>query len=69
MNVVQKFITTQNFGQLMVTQWKSSRIFPRIHHIAALLQSPRVTVKILSVTPEKFTGRREDERENEKRWR
>ena len=31
--------------------------FPRIHHIAALPQSPRVTVKIERITPEKFTGR------------
>ena len=30
----------------MVSQWNFSGIFPRIHHIAALLQSPRVTVKI-----------------------
>ena len=30
----------------MVSRWNSSGIFPRIHHIAALQQSPRVTVKI-----------------------
>ena len=30
----------------MVSQWNSSGIFPRIHHIAALPQSPRVIVKI-----------------------
>ena len=29
----------------MVSQWNSSGIFYRIHHIAALLQSPRVHVK------------------------
>ena len=29
----------------MVSQWNSSGIFPRIHHIAALQQSPRVPVK------------------------
>ena len=29
----------------MVIQWNSSGIFPRIHQIAALLQSPRVHVK------------------------
>ena len=29
----------------MVSQWNSSGIFPRIHHIAALQQSPRVLVK------------------------
>ena len=31
--------------QLMVSQWSSSEYFPRIHHIAALQQSPRVSVK------------------------
>ena len=40
----------------MVSQWNSSGIFPRIHHIAALLQSPRVLVKN-ERTPEDFTGR------------
>ena len=40
----------------MVSQWNSSGIFPRIHHIAALQQSPRVPVK-MSVEPEDFTGR------------
>ena len=30
----------------MVSHWNSSEIFSRIHHIAALLQSPRVPVKI-----------------------
>ena len=29
----------------MVSQRNSSGIFPRIHHIASLLQSPRVPVK------------------------
>ena len=29
----------------MVSQWNSSGIFPKFHHIAALLQSPRVHVK------------------------
>ena len=45
-NVVQKFITTQSFGH---NWWWASGIrveyFHRIHHIAALQQSPRVTVK------------------------
>ena len=31
--------------QLMLSKWNSSGIFPRIHHIAALQQSPRVPVK------------------------
>ena len=36
-DVVQKFITIQDlWTQLMVSQWNSSGIFPRIHHIAAL---------------------------------
>ena len=30
----------------MVNQWNSSDIFPRIHHIIALQQSPGVTVEI-----------------------
>ena len=34
--------------------WNSSGIFPRIHHIAALLQSPRVHVK-MNIQPEDFT--------------
>ena len=42
--------------QLMVSQWSSSGIFPRIHHIAALQQSPRVPVK-MSEEPEDSTGR------------
>ena len=37
-------------------QWNSSGIFPRIQHIAALRQSPRVPVK-MSEEPEEFTGR------------
>ena len=36
---------TDLWTQLMVSQWNSSGIFPRIHHIAALQQSPRVHVK------------------------
>ena len=40
----------------MVSQWNSSGIFPRIHHIAALLQSPRVHVK-MSDQPEELKGR------------
>ena len=43
-DVVQKFITTF-WAELMVNQWNSSGIFSRIHHIAALQQSPRVPVK------------------------
>ena len=46
--VVQKFITIQNFGH---NWWwaNGNRVeyFPQIHHIAALLQSPRVPVKEL----------------------
>ena len=30
----------------MVSQWIRVEYLPRIHHIAALRQSPRVTVKI-----------------------
>ena len=37
--LVQEFITTQNVGH---NWWNSSGIFPRIHHNAALQQSPRV---------------------------
>ena len=44
---VQKFITIQSFGH---NWWWANGIrveyFPKIHHIAALPQSPRVTVKI-----------------------
>ena len=40
----------------MVSQWNSSGIFPRIHHMAALQQSPGVPVK-KSKEPEDFTGR------------
>ena len=47
---------TELWTQLMVSQWNSSGIFPRIHHIAALQQSPRVLVK-MSEEPEEFTGR------------
>ena len=46
-DVVQKFTRTQSFGQ---NWWWANGIqvehLPRIHHIAALPQSPRVTVKI-----------------------
>ena len=46
-DVVQKFIRIQNFGQ---NWWWANGIrveyLPRIHHIAALQRSPRVTVKI-----------------------
>ena len=35
---------TKLWTQLMVSQWDSSGIFPRIHDIAALQQSPRVHV-------------------------
>ena len=36
-DVVQEFIAnTEVWSQLMVSQWNSSGIFPRIHHIAAL---------------------------------
>ena len=47
LDVVQKFITLQNFGH----NWRRANgireeYFPRVHHIAALPQSPRVTVKI-----------------------
>ena len=56
-DVVQKFTRIQNFGQ---NWWWANEIrveyFPRIHHIAALPQSPRVTVKIERNT-KKFTGR------------
>ena len=44
-DVVQEFTKIQNFGQLMENQLNSNGIFPRIHHIAVLLQSPRVHVK------------------------
>ena len=40
----------------MVSQWNSSGIFPRIHHIAALQQSPRVTVKIERNTRNSLDG-------------
>ena len=43
--MVQEFTGVQNFGRLVVNQLNSNGIFPRIHHIAALLQSPRVHVK------------------------
>ena len=36
---------TELWTQLMVSQWNSSGFFPRIHHIAAVQQSPRVHVK------------------------
>ena len=45
-HVVQEFTTTQNFGH---NWWWAGEIrveyFPRIHHIAAVQQSPRVQVK------------------------
>ena len=45
-DVVQEFTTIQNFGQ---NWWRTNGIrveyFPRIHHIAALQQSPGVHVK------------------------
>ena len=40
LELVQEFITIQNFGQLMVSRWNASEYFPRIHHIALLQQSP-----------------------------
>ena len=36
------FKSSYQWTQLMVSQWNSSGIFPRIHHIAARRQSPRV---------------------------
>ena len=46
-DVVQKFTRVQNFGQ---NWWWANGIrveyLPRVHHIAALHRSPRVTVKI-----------------------
>ena len=47
---------TELWTKLMVSQWNSSGIFPRIHHIAALQQSPRVPVKNERRT-RRFTGR------------
>ena len=47
---------TELWTELMVSQWNSSAIFPRIHHIAALQQSPRVLVE-MSTEPEDFSGR------------
>ena len=41
---------------LMVSQWNSSGIFTKIHHIAALQQSPRVTVKIERNTRNSLDG-------------
>ena len=47
LKVVQKFTRIQKpWTELMVSEWNSSGIFPRIHHIGALHQSPRVTIKI-----------------------
>ena len=43
--------------ELMVNRWSSSGIFPRTYHIAALPQSPGITVKIERNTREFFTGR------------
>ena len=57
-DVVQKFITIQGFGH---SWWWANGIqvqhFPRIHHSAALLQSPRVLAKIGWDTRYLFTGR------------
>ena len=57
-DVVQEFTTIQNFGR---NWWWANGIrveyFPRIHHIAALQQSPRVPVKNDRKNPEEFTGR------------
>ena len=36
---------TELWTQLMVSQWNSNGMFPRIHRVAALQQSPRVPVK------------------------
>ena len=36
---------TELWTQLMVSQWNSSGIFPRIHHIAARRQSSRVQIQ------------------------
>ena len=47
---------TELWTELMLSQWNSIGIFPRIHHIAAVQQSPRVTVKIERNT-RKFAGR------------
>ena len=56
-DVVQKFISVQNFGH---NWWWANGIrveyLPMIHHIAALPQSSRVTVEIECNT-RKFTGR------------
>ena len=48
---------TELWTELMVSQWNSSGTFPRIQHVAAQPQSPRVLLLRLNVTPEKFTGR------------
>ena len=40
----------------MGSQWNSSGIFPRIHHIAGLQQCPSVPVEN-EQKPEEFTGR------------
>ena len=47
---------TELWTQLMVSRWNSSGMFPRIHHIKALQQSPRVHVK-MSDPSEEFKGR------------
>ena len=56
--VVQEFTTIQNFGR---NWWWANGIrvdfFRRIHHIAALQQSPRVTVKNERKSKNNFTGR------------
>ena len=47
----KEFITMQNFGQnWRWANWIRVEYLPRIHHIAALPQSPRVTCLRLSVT-------------------
>ena len=50
-DVVQRFITIQNAGHnRQRTDGTRVEYFPRIHHIAALPQSPRVTVNIECIT-------------------
>ena len=39
------FKSSSEYRELIVSQWNSSGIFPRFHHIAALLQSPIVHVE------------------------
>ena len=47
---------TELWTQLMVSRWNSSGIFPRIHHIADLQQSPRVPDRKMSDQPEEVKG-------------